>query len=186
MSIALVVGCAACVWEDVAQAESLAKYDAIYCVKLAGVYWPDKFDVWVTLHPEFMDAYEAKRRAKRYPGGYEIVGPLDTEHAVEHRGKGRIARRTSFRWPGMNSSASSGIFAVKVAVEDGHNVVLAGVPMDKSEHFSRGKKWKQVDQFQSGLIAAVPHMRGKVKSVSGQTRDLLGAPTAEWIAQAGQ
>lgn len=183
MKTALVVGCAANVWDDVAKARAMCEFNAIYCVKLAGVHWPDSFNVWVTLHPEFMDVYEEQRKALSYPFGYEIVAPLDTEVGM-HGKKGNIARRVSYRYPGMTSSASSGIYAAKVSLEDGFDrVVLAGVPMDGSiDHFTRGKPWAQRDSFIRGFEKSLPFIKDSVRSMSGYTKEILGAPSPEWLA----
>lgn len=183
MKRALVVGCANNVWDDVRRARELCDYDAVYCVKLAGVHWPARFNVWATLHPEFMDKYEAERHSLGLPNGYEIVAPPPSE--VGRHGKaGNIHRRVSYRWPGMNASASSGIYAAKVALQDGYLVVMAGIPMTKDAgHFTRGKPWLLVDCFTNGLNKSIPYMQGKVKSMSGRTAELLGTPTAEWLAQ---
>ena len=193
---------------DVKAAQDLCDFDAVYCVKQAGIHWPNKFDVWAGLHPEYMRGendrvprlnYVAEREALGYPGGYEIVVPLDSEVGT-HSGKCKDARRVSYKWPGMSASASSGIFAAKVAMEDGFLVVLAGVPMTpQGGHFlpgtkningeTRGKVWLQRDSFASGdmrrpkgLEIAVPFMRGKVKSMSGYTKELLGYPTEAWLS----
>lgn len=189
----LVVGCADCVRADVDAAQALCDFDAVYCVKQAGIHWPRKFEVWATLHPEFMDAYEAERAALGLPGGYEIVSTLDGL-VGSHAGKGKnIKRKIDYRWPGMNASASSGIFAVKVAIEDGFNrIVLAGIPFTKEAgHFlpkskgvhgeTRGTVWRYRDSFTPGLMLALPHMREKVRSMSGYTKELLGYPTEEWL-----
>lgn len=190
--VALVVGCAAGVWKDVERAQSLYNFDAVYCVKQIGIYWPHKFDVWATLHPEVMDKYEADRKAKGFPDGYEIVAPLPHELGA-HGAKGRIARRVSYRFKGMNASASSGIYAAKIAIEDGYRVVLAGVPMEKNAgHFLpgtltivrkevRGAVWLEFDTFLEGFRNAKPFLRGKVTSMSGMTREVFGEPTPEWL-----
>jgi hypothetical protein len=179
---ALVIGCAEGVWDEVKAAFSLCSFDAIYCVKLAGVHYPDKFDVWATLHPEFMDDYERQRAERGYPNGYEIVAPLSGE-VGEHGKKGRIARRVSYRWPGMNASASSGIYGAKIAQDDGAGrIVLAGIPMSEDKHFSRGKPWTQRNSFLPGFELALPYLLGSVRSMSGMTRERLGAPTREWLA----
>lgn len=183
MRTALVVGCSANVWDEVAAAQSLCTFDAVYCVKLAGVHWPSRFQVWATLHPEYMDDYEGQRHALGLPNGYEIVAHAECKTMGMHGKKGRISRYVSYRWPGMTSSASSGIFAAKVALDDGYKrVVLAGIPLDNSDHFSRGKPWLQRDSFIRGFEKATPHLIGRVKSMSGHTMEVLGAPTPEWLA----
>ena len=182
MAIALVIGCSTDVWGEVYEAKALTEFDAVYCVKLAGVHWTGGRFSWVTLHPEFMDAYEAERKALGLHSDYEIVAPLSGEVGM-HGTKGKITRRVSYRYQGMNSSASSGGYAAKIALEDGHDkVILAGVPMRQEDnHFTRGKPWLQRDSFISGWNLSVPHFKGKVKSMSGMTREVLGYPDAEWI-----
>lgn len=180
----LVVGCADSIWDDVKNATNMATFDKVYCVKLAGVYWPGRFDVWATLHPEYMDDYEAHRSSLGLPNGYEIVAPRSDE-VGEHGRKGKITRRVSYRWPGMNSSASSGIYGAKVALDDcpDARVVLAGIPLTASPHFTRGPQpWAQLGSFTPGFETALPFLEGKVKSMSGLTMEKLGKPDAEWLA----
>ena len=194
MKSALVIGCAANVWEDLKAARRLATYDAIYCVKQMGIHYREKFDVWVTLHPEAMDAYEHQRKVLGFPDGYQIVAPPAKELGM-HGEKGNIARRISYLWPNSDgsSSASSGIYGAKIAVDDGFDrVVLAGVPMTpEGGHFMpetktvagqvRGKVWTGCGAFEIGFRNAVPHLMSKVKSMSGNTMKVLGAPTREWL-----
>lgn len=196
MKSALVIGCAANVWDDIKAAKALANYDAVYCVKMIGVYYPDKFDVWVTLHPEAMDEYEAQRHAAGLPNGYQIVAPRQTELSAEHRMKGNVARRVSYLWPGSasNASSSSGIYGAKVAMADGFDrIVLAGIPFEpEGGHFKpesravagnvRGKVWSQHSAFISGFNEAAPRLKGKVRSMSGHTQKVLGAPDKKWLA----
>lgn len=194
----LVVGCASDVWRDVETAQRLGSYDAVYCVKQMGIHWPDSFSVWATLHPESMDEYESERVKLGHPSGYEIVAPPAKEVGM-HGKKGRVSRRVTYKWPGMGSSASSGIYAVKVALDDGADkVVLAGVPMQADAgHFLpksrtvthrrvRGQVWAEHGQFMVGLNYALPFLRERVRSVSGHTREILGAPTPEWLSQGSE
>ena len=182
MKTALVVGCADNVWEDVQAAQQMHNFTDVYCVKLAGVHWKEPFKVWATLHPEWMDDYEAQRHAKGFPNGYDIVAPLAGEVGM-HGKKGRITRRVSYRWKGMTSSASSGIYAAKIALDDGYDrVVLAGVPMETGgNHFTRMKPWMQRDSFIRGFEVATPFLLGKVRSMSGHTKQVLGEPTPQWL-----
>lgn len=199
MRKALVVGCARSVWDEVDAAQKLTKFDAVYCVKQAGIHWPGKFQVWATLHPEYMCGenerginYIAERKALGLPDGYEIVSPLDGE-VGSHAGKCKQSRKVTYRWPGMNASASSGIYAAKIALDDGfERVVLAGIPFNSNAgHFLpstrnvnnevRGKVWNQQENFLPGLLIAKKYMAGKVRSMSGYTAEILGSPTREWL-----
>jgi hypothetical protein len=109
------------------------------------------------------------------------VAPLPGEVGAHGR-KGRIARRVSYRYPGMDSSASSGGYAAKIALEDGFDrVVLAGVPMSEGHHFTRQTPWLQRDCFTKGFQKSIPYFAGRVRSVSGWTQEMLGTPDPDWL-----
>ncbi len=185
--IALVVGSAACIWDDVKAAQELCEFDAVCCVKRAGIAWPEKFDVWATLHPEFMDDYEARRKAAGLPAGYEIVAPPPNEVGM-HGKKGNIARREPYCWPGMNASPGSGIYGIKVMLSLGYRVVAAGIPMNNEPHFLKHETWGEgnwngLDAFERGFKESIPHMMGNVRSMSGRTREILGFPDPTWLAE---
>lgn len=194
MKTALVIGCADGVWQEIAAAKAIARYDAIYCVKQIGIYYPEPFNVWATLHPEAMDDYEAQRDKFNFPKGYQIVAPPKHELSASHKDKGNIARRVSYLIsPQSNASASSGIYGAQVALKDGFDrIVLAGVPMSPEKgHFmpqsksvsgqTRGTTWTGHAAFVVGMNEILPRMMGKVRSMSGYTQKVLGAPTKEWL-----
>ena len=157
-------------------------FDAIYCVKMAGIHWRGGRFIWVGLHPEWQAGYSDQRKALGLHMDFETVAPPDGELGTAGKGH-RIDRRVSYRYPGMNASASSGGYGAKVAIEDGFDrVVLAGVPMmTDASHFTRGKPWLQRDSFTIGFQESVKHFAGHVRSMSGWTQELLGAPTPAWL-----
>lgn len=182
MKTALVIGCSANVWAEVEAAQALAKFDAVYCAKMSGVHWKGGRFIWCGLHPEWQAGYSAERGALGLHMDFETVSPPDSELGTA--GKSRVIdRRVSYRWPGMDASASSGGYAAKVALEDGFDrVVLAGVPMDVSaSHFTRGKPWLHRDSFTIGFQKSVPFFAGRVRSMSGWSQELLGAPSPAWL-----
>lgn len=191
MKRALVIGCGARVWADVEEAQQMCRFDEFYICKLAGVSWDGGYFHWITLHPEFMKVprlvstgeagYCIQRAQKGYHSNYEIVSPLIDEVGA-HRNH-RMDRHVTYRWPGMSSSGSTGLFAVKIALDDGcDRVVLAGVPMTDDKHFSRGKPWNNVGSFTNAWETALPYYKDKTRSVSGgYTERLLGRPTPEWL-----
>jgi len=191
MKLALVVGCADCVWDEVEAAQKLATFDEIYCVKMSGIYWEEGPFHWITLHPEYMAAYKEKRAALNLPSNFDIIAPLINE--VGNHWQHAADRRVSFRWnvdpitgPELSSSGSSGLFAVRIAMIDGcDRIVLAGVPMTKEgRHFARGHEWQHTSVFTGAWEQAASRLRGRVKSFSGWTMNLLGAPDVEWLARA--
>lgn len=181
MKLGLVIGCAEGNFDEAREAIDLQKPDLVYCVKIAGIMWPERFDYWVGLHPEWQAGYSEERRKLGHPDGYKTVACLSAELGNK-QGQIPVDRRSSYRWPGMNASASSGIFAAKVALEDCDKVILAGVPMTTGKHFTRGKAWTQFTSFDDGLRQSIPHLKDRVRSMSGRTKQFLGAPTPEWLA----
>lgn len=182
MKRALVVGCSVDVWQEVEAAQKLCSFDTFYVIKMAGIHWEQGFFHWITLHPEFMDKYKEERRKLGLPDTYSVVAPHQNE--VGAHAHHPADRRITYRWPNMSSSGSSGLYGAKVALDDGHDrVVLAGVPMQReANHFSRGRPWTDVDQFMPAWTVSKPYIIGKVKSMSGWTKEFLGEPTAEWLA----
>lgn len=191
MRVALVVGGAGRVAEDLRVTNSLFHPDRVYAVNDIGAHL-ETLDTWCTLHPEFMDGWEEERRLRGLLRCLDVVAPPPSEVGM-HGEKGRIARRVTYKWPDMRSSASSGIYGAKVALDDGFDrVVLAGVPLTKEDgHFlpgaktgynvTRGKVWDQQRAFVAGYREALPRMIGRVRSVSGYTMETLGFPDEVWL-----
>lgn len=83
---------------------------------------------------------------------------------------------------------SSGLYAAQIALEElgFDGVILAGCPMDAAagalcQHSEMGDPTK-VDRFKPEWARALPEISGRIRSMSGWTRDLLGAPSGEWLA----
>ncbi len=43
--------------------------------------------------------------------------------------------------------------------------------------------WGDAPHYREAWTDALPEIAGRARSMSGWTRDLLGAPTADWIAR---
>lgn len=180
---ALVVGGADCVWRDVAAAQALCQFDFVVCVKMAGIYWPTAFEYWAGLHPEYMPQYEAERKKLGLPGGYVTVAPLLTELGTVPQ-QYPAMERVAYQWKPSGITGASGLYGAKVAIDKGASlVVLAGIPMDGTDHFVRKKPWPEgkSGSYKQGWIDAMPHIKDKVRSMGGWTMELLGAPTEEWL-----
>lgn len=72
-----------------------------------------------------------------------------------------------------DTGGSSSLMGTKVALKYlGYDrVVLAGVPLTGYYHRHFFQHWRE----------AVPFLAGRVRSMSGHTRDLLGYPDKEWL-----
>jgi len=122
-------------------------------------------DHWVTLHPEHFPEWEPKaiatdyvRWSRPFPSG-------------EHRGQ--WTDRHADHWGG-----TSGLFGARVALALGAaEVVLAGIPMQAGPHYWGGPVWEPT-QFYLKDWQRYKDKLANVRSLSGWTRELLGAP--EW------
>lgn len=178
---ALVVGGAACVWDDLDAAADLGEFDAVLAVNDMVAAYAGPVDFAVSLHPEHF----AEWCRRRDDQGFTRPGKF-----IAHKGNTLEGRREVFpeletveyRWPGMSVSGSSGLFAVKVALENGFDrIVLCGVPMDAEAHFFDAAPWEHFDTFRPAWTEQFNRYAPYTRSMSGWTRALLGAPTMEWL-----
>ena len=165
---ALVLGGAKSVWQDAERALEMAEFDAVIATNDAGARWSGRLDHWCTLHREKLPRWEKERRLRGYPGGYVRWG-----HAADKR-----VDRVTTDWRG-----SSGLFAVKVAIELGYSrIVLAGVPMAADgAHFFSDEAWTAARGYLSAWNVRAKEMAGRVRSMSGWTARLLGEVDERWL-----
>lgn len=174
MAVALVIGSAGCVWSDYDKATAMlgpiveAKDWQTFVVNDSIPVFPDFIDHVVTLHPNKLPVWaNARNRA----------GRSIPNRVWSHIRHGLVTDVTP-DWSG-----SSGLFAVKIAIQLGiTKVILCGVPMDAKEgHILRKTEWGAAKAFTRGWERHFNSISGKVKSFSGWTFERLGAPTQEWI-----
>lgn len=168
--IALVLGCAECVWNDAISVLKQCSPDAIFAVKDMMAKWPARVDYGCTLHPDRTDGYLAERSRKGYSNGFDV-------YAHQHFGS-KTKHKVTKDWAG-----STGLFAVKLAIEQGFSgIILAGVPMQQEHgHVARKQPWTQSHMFMNGWKHRKDEIRPFVKSMSGWTRAVFGEPTRDWI-----
>ncbi len=173
MSLALVLGCGENVWSDAACLLEMCTPDAYIAVKDMMIKWPGRVDLGVTLHPDRTPGYLKERKALGRNIDFEVWA-----HKQPHARTG--PHSTTDDWQG-----SSGLLAVKVAIEHGFDgIVLAGVPMDPVYgHVARHKQWISAQIFQRGWKVHLALFKSKTRSMSGWTKDLLGEPSPSWLEQ---
>lgn len=78
-------------------------------------------------------------------------------------------------------SGSSSFLGTQAAVGMGYTkIILCGCPMQGMNHDPN--KRERYDNFQKGWLKFAKEMfKGRVRSMSGFTADLLGYPTREWL-----
>ena len=169
----LVLGGAACVWDDLEQVPPGWADEVIACNDI-GCHYTGELHHWCSLHPEKFPAWEAVRKALGHPANYKKWGrtvpngvdPGPVEEVVEH-------------WGG-----SSAGLAIKIALKElgATAVVLAGCPQTNTPHYHNNRKWEHWNNYWADWERL--HGDGTLKdvrSLSGRTRELLGAP--EWAQE---
>lgn len=131
-----------------------ADFDCVIGVnKGALLYGP--VDFHVTLHPE-------------------IYGKKKAAYLVSWRRMQGVDEVVDFKWPGCQSSGSSGLYAVKFALEilGAEHVTLAGIGLDGPHIYTR-HDWAQAEHFRRTWRKVLPNIKGRVTSLGGWTKELL-------------
>jgi hypothetical protein len=175
----LVIGGAACVWDDVTAALELGEFDGVVACNDVGADWSGKLDAWVSLHPEKFPVWQRKREANGFDRAALHVG---------HKADPNVDRVVDYRWPGMKGSGSSGLYAAKVAMGLGFDrIVLCGVPMEAEQaHYFDRKTWNAVQGFKPAWLTARPHIANAVRSMSGWSAQFVGKPSENWLTGGSQ
>lgn len=170
----LVLGGGRSMWDDYAQVRPWK--GEIMCVNDSGMHLHDRVRHWVTLHPEYLPGWVAYRAGHLYGQGVPA-----TTHSNKHK------PGVDKAWPVDNVGGTSGLFACYVGLMLGYSeIVLAGVPMDNSGHYF-DPPWYRSD-FDDKAIRSVwkqaktHYFAGRVRSLSGFTRELLGEPAGLKVA----
>lgn len=167
--IALVVGGARCVWDDLKRyAPDLAGWDGpVLACNDVGVTL-DRVDHWVSLHWDKLETWAAARRL-HHKHDRPTLWTRPTPQGVT------VKARITDTWGG-----SSGMFALKVALEDlgAERAILCGVPMDTQPRFNTGDPWK-LHEYRKDWVRYHDRLKDRVRSASGWTRDRFGGPD-EW------
>lgn len=167
----LILGGAACVWDDADKALALGEYDAVMAVNDMIADWPGRLDYAVTLHPDKLPDWLRRRKQKGNPGRPQTWA---------HKGSGQ---KTPVDCQAQDWAGSSGLLGVRIGLMEGFGrIVLAGVPMEPtSAHYFDAKPWTDGKRYRSGWIAHKDEIAPYVRSMSGWTREFLGAPDPAWF-----
>lgn len=178
MSVALVLGSAQCVDDDIARAAAIGEFDGVVACNGMIERWPVRLDAAVTLHPEKLNEWLWRRQDNGYPPPRCVVTSDRYECASADI-------KTAPRMPGQTEAGSSGLFAVKVALCDlGYDkVICCGIPLTSMPHAGDIEPWSVAALYRGGWVQAMEFMKRRVRSMSGWTADFLGQPTADWMAE---
>lgn len=170
MTVIAVLGSAPCGLDDLAALTSIHS-DVSICALNRSIFLPVDFDYFLTGHPsDFSD---------------EVVCLKDSRRKFEATGAERCSGYdTIFRPSGRMAWGGGAAYAICMFVPRGHRVVLCGCPFDASGHFNDASLAYHASELWDWFLLGHPHRAGlnvNVRSMSGQTRELFGYPTKEWL-----
>lgn len=183
----LVVGGAQCVWKDLAGLfELYGPWDglviAVNDIALHLAY----FDHWASLHPEKF------RRDAQAPGNAGWKAQREQLGLDDHYETWSRKEAGTDRYLSGHQGGSSGMLAtlvgLKITAPSGRGV-LCGVPMNRTPHFDESTIHRTGHDWGSNAAhwrvwnkkTSLEKLLGRTTSMSGNTRQLLGEPTASWI-----
>lgn len=174
----IVLGGARCVWEDLRElAGEEAPQDhgwRVLAVNDAGYTYQGRLDYWASLHPENLAGWRGKRSGN---ADYEVfTHRWDKRQAGDER---IVPEDPHFR------GGSSGLYGVQLGLLtlEAPRIVLCGVPLDAGPHFFSAVRWHGgPGAHKPAWLRCQNTLRERVRSMSGWTRQLLGAPEADWLA----
>ena len=176
---AIVVGRARDALIEYAAARAFCPDACVVMVGQMGVAFPDPINHWVSFHVELFNHWIPKRAA----AGFSTAGCY---WGVEYRGC-RLGESTTSARPLRYVKCvggSSGLAATLVAIDElrAERVILAGVPLTaRAGQYNGAETWDEASKYWAAWEEQMPRLLGRVRSMSGRTRDALGAPTEEWI-----
>lgn len=170
----LLVCCtAACVWDDLRS----FNYDGYDVMAIADMmtYFPGPLAHGVSLHDDWMMSYAFQQF---YRGSHANWPPMKTHSGISTKKNDWV----KYVWPLHRDGGTSGLFGVLIGLLMGYDrIVVAGSPLDDGPHFWEPPWIKREFYGRPTILKEWERARdavfdGRVKSLSGNTRELLGAP----------
>lgn len=167
---ALVVGSGRCVWDDLGAARSVTMvgWDHVICVNDVGMHYPYYVNHWysndIQMLPKWMEARRPRHK-------------IDFESDIQvHSCCDGV--KWKWPWPGHGSSSLNAVFtALGLGYE---KVILCGVPLDDSGHYF-DPPWVKTNFARDATVRhwklLAPKFEGRVRSMSGNSREILGGPS---------
>lgn len=181
----LILGGANCVFSDAKAALELGEFDGVITINDVTADWKGPVLAAVTLHGDKWVLWLQRRRNHGYPAPERVYVHANLKRSVVKKPEA-ITHSLEHLWPGQVDSGSSGLFAVKVAMDEyqADRIVLCGVPMTaEGRHYFNSRPWGGAANHRRGWNQTLPRLQGRVKSMSGWTQKMLGAPTVEWLSK---
>lgn len=178
----LVIGAAPCWWDDVLRAlwgmEDEGAADIMATCFMAQMY-KIRIDHVFSLHAPALEHARAYNYHFAWPSTEKSLETLKTD--IDSRtGVKNNPLRLGYRWSGFPHRLSSGPTAALIAVEGlGYDrAILCGVPLDDSG-YCEGYPTRPCKHsgHREPMLQVIDRFKGRVFSMSGWTRKVLGEPT---------
>lgn len=175
----IICGSGRCLWDDVKAARAAWPDADVMAIKQAGIYLPFKYQHWAGAHGERFQWMIPLRREGYYFHGFDA----EQRRGVKPQKLG-VMTHSEKSWPLVDCvwpskmTGTSALFGTRVGLGLGYDeILLCGVPLDRTGRFydapwDAGVDLNVVDMRE--WEAFLPVMQGRVKSMSGRTRELLG------------
>jgi hypothetical protein len=120
-----------------------------------------------TYHPEDIPDIRKRREAFGGNADFKIIG-----HDPKHK-EGVDIIINDYWTP----SGSSALLGVQAALRMGYRrIIICGCPLT-----GKGPNGATYENFRNGWQHRIKELEGRVRSMSGWTREFLGSPTEEWL-----
>jgi len=175
----IICGSGRSLWEDFSKLTHVG--GDTMAIKQAGMHLPFRPTHWAGAHGERFQFMVPLRYE-----GYYFRGMDNGQRQVHPQKLGIIIHSdkqwplVDHAWPVQRLVGTSALFGVRVAIALGYeDILLCGVPLDDSGRYYDAPWNKGVDLNMAGMgewEEFLPVLKGRVRSMSGRTRDLLGGP----------
>ena len=175
MNCILIIGAAPCAPEDIRHAAEIIRHAGedyhVMCIgkTASAVHKPD-CKYLATYHPVQLPEIRAQRAADGCNTDYIVIA---------HETKWPEVAISLPLQPGERSGSSALLGALAALREGYTRIILCGCPMT-----GKNANGGDYDTFQIGWRNKQKFLNDRVRSMSGWTRELLGAPTDEWLTEA--
>lgn len=176
---AIVIGRSDTVWQEFEEAKKMIDNPVLIAINHSGRDYDGQVDHWVSYHPDlFRHWIDQRKRAGRADQKAVLWTGTYSGQKIGDKLKSLNLHRV------ICTGGSSGLLAVNVAL-DGINadrVVLCGIPLSEVPRYDDPKVWKEALVYRAAWRDEYERLKDRVRSMSGWTQELLGAPTKEWLA----
>ena len=140
-----------------------------FCVNRSVLYYPFFFQHWASLNKEMVSILKWVKTKCFF-----------TTHS------NKIAPGIDRFWPLESFNGDSGLFAIRVAIRlEYEKIILCGMPIDSRSKLyqlrENGCSFDCNTNLKLWQETARDEFEDKVRSMSGNTQEILGYPTKEWL-----